>query len=142
MSLLRIILGSLFVFSGILKWIDIPAFLIDLRSYSFLSIEIIRLLAATLPVVEVFLGIMMIINYKSSWAAICLTIMISVFTIAIIWILYSGNKVSCGCFGSNKSPISWWSVIRNLSIISLLILWWHVKRNKQQNVKENSNEKK
>lgn len=133
LHIIRYVLGGLFIFSGILKWMDIPLFYKQLAVYPFLTPVMIKWIASSLPVVEVFLGVGLVIKYQAQWMARTLFFLVMVFTGVIIWALLNDISASCGCFGKDTAPISWWIVLRNLFIMGALLLWW---QDKEKNINQ------
>lgn len=127
LHMIRYVLGGVFILSGVLKWMDIPLFYKQLTVYPFLTPILIKWISSTLPVVEVFLGIGLVIHYQSHWMARILFSLVLLFTGVVIWALLHDISASCGCFGNDTAPISWWIVLWNLFIMGALLLWWQDK---------------
>ena len=64
---LQIILGIVFVFSGITKLIDINAFAEALVNFKLLNDNFITIVKYAIPIIEIILGIGIIFNFNSSF---------------------------------------------------------------------------
>lgn len=118
--LLRIIIGMIFLFSGILKLFPIEPFelnFIDLGIANWYSAPIIARLIIS---AELFLGLMLIFGIslkKFTWNFTLLTLIF--FTAYLIVQLVSeGNDGNCGCFGTYLQMTPWESIIKNGMLIT------------------------
>lgn len=62
--LLRIIFGALFVFSGLMKFIDLHAFEIALGKFKLLNDSTLPIVKFSVPIVEIILGTLLIASVK------------------------------------------------------------------------------
>ncbi len=126
---LRLYIGFVFVFACIHKIAHPATFAIDVATYQIMPLQLINLMAITLPWIELFAGIMIIIGWRTRAAAVCIAGMMAVFLAAIIIALVKGLEMSCGCFASQameEDPISYLTVLRDLgwTIIPLYVLFF------------------
>jgi uncharacterized membrane protein YphA (DoxX/SURF4 family) len=116
--LLRLGLGALFVVAGGLKLQDPATFAGEIQNYHVLP-EIAPLLAATLPGIEIAVGLALLVG-PVRWlrAGALVTVgMLSVFTIAVASAVARGIDVSCGCFGAGSGPVSIETVARDVALL-------------------------
>jgi uncharacterized membrane protein YphA (DoxX/SURF4 family) len=123
---LRVALGALFVYAGVLKLPDPTGFATEITNYRFLP-ELAPWLAATVPSIEIALGLTLIFAPKL-WrraAALAAGGLLAVFTIAVTQVVARGINVSCGCFGGNSGPVTLLTVGRDLALLAAAgaILW-------------------
>ena len=123
---LRIILGWVFLCAGGLKIADPAAFAGSVAAYKLLPTFGNYLVAATLPWVEVFCGLLLIIGYRVRAGASLVLLMNLVFAVAIISAIVRGLDIDCGCFrqgGPKTSP--WIALLRDLALIAgtVVLLW-------------------
>jgi putative oxidoreductase len=123
---LRIVLGALLVVAGALKLGDPTAFANEITNYRFLP-ALAPWLAATLPVVEVVLGLALVaapIGWRRA-AALAALGLLAVFTVAVAQVVARGINVDCGCFGGNSGPVTLLTVARDLVLVAMAaaILW-------------------
>jgi uncharacterized membrane protein YphA (DoxX/SURF4 family) len=108
----RIIVGVLFVFSGIVKAIDplgltykmqeffevwkdqgyAPDIMLALHNYAFLF-------SIIMIVLEVVLGVALLVGYKKKLTLRLLLLLMLLFTFLTSYVLFSGKIRTCGCFG-------------------------------------------
>jgi uncharacterized membrane protein YphA (DoxX/SURF4 family) len=124
--LLRLALGGLLIIAGALKLSDPTAFAGEIVNYRLLP-SLAPWLAATLPVLEMTLGLLLIAGPRrwrraSALAAFALLV---VFTVAVAQVVARGINVSCGCFGGNSGPVTLSTVARDLALTAMAgaILW-------------------
>lgn len=120
---LRVGLGALFVAAGILKLRDASAFATDIANYQIFT-ALAAPLAAILPWAEIVAGAVLIAHPALRWrqaAALCIAGMMLVFTAAAASALGRGLDVSCGCFGSDSSPLTTWTILRDLALLGAAV---------------------
>jgi len=128
-SALRILLGLVFIFSGMAKIFHLGAFMRTLAAYPFLPDWTLFYLAILIPMAEYFLGACLVLGLFLRWAIPSLLGLLLIFSGALVYQLLAGNAGSCGCFGGIvPEPGGWWAVLRNGTIAGLLgILVWFDK---------------
>jgi len=120
---LQTILGTIFIFSGITKAIDITKFAEALANFRLLNDNLINVIKYTLPIIEILLGIFIIFNFYSSLPSSIASLVLSFFTALIVAKLFEGEQISCGCFGALSSDrLDILSVVRNLILILIGII--------------------
>src|SRR4030065_1373908 len=121
--ILQIILGIVFVFSGITKLVDSDKFAEALVNFKLLNDNLINIVKYTLPVIEIMLGVFIIFNFHSSLPSFISSLLLSFFTALIVVKLFEGEEISCGCFGVLSSDkLNILSVLRNVSLILIAII--------------------
>lgn len=126
--ILRVIVGLVFILSGLAKLFPIEPFeiiFVDLGISNWLFAPFI---ARFIIAFEIFLGLSILFNvwikniiYYTTQGSLIL------FTIYLIYLLISkGNSVDCGCFGSYLSLTPIESIIKNIVLIVMLLI---IKRN-------------
>ena len=111
----RIALGLVFVYAGILKIIDPVAFAGSVAAYKILPYGLNYLVAAILPWVEVVCGTLLIAGYRVRASACIIIAMNLVFMIALASTIVRGLNIDCGCFrqGGEKTP-AWMAILRDV----------------------------
>ena len=128
---IRFIVGSLFVFSGLIKVNDPVGTAIKLEEYFdvfsndiagfFEYLKPIALeLGIFLVVVEVVLGIMLILGVRSKFTVWALTLMILFFTFLTFYSAYFNRVTDCGCFGDAIKLTPWQSFYKDLILVVLI----------------------
>ncbi len=118
---IRFYLGGLFVYASWHKIIYPELFAIDIATYDILPLILINPMAIVLPYIELVAGLMLLIGLRVRTAALLVTGMMAIFTIALIIALAQGLDMSCGCFasqGMEEDPISLKTLVRDLALFS------------------------
>ena len=119
-TVIRIIFGMVFLYSGIIKFIDLDAFAIALGKFKLLSESQHYILVYTIPIAEILLGLLLILNIKTHMTSQIITFMVALFTAVIIAKIYEGEEISCGCFGNlTEDVIDYKTVLRNFILIMI-----------------------
>jgi putative oxidoreductase len=116
---LRVGLGGLFVFAGIMKLADPVAFAIEIGNYR-MGAGFAPYLAVILPYIEIALGAA-VIFLPLDWrrgAALALAGLTAVFTVAVAQAVGRGINVDCGCFGGASGPVTWLTVGRDVALVA------------------------
>lgn len=121
---LRVLLGLLFIASGLLKLIPIEPFelnFIDLGVANWFTAPII---ARGLIGFELLLGVFLIFNLAMNKFTIKATYSILIFfTFYLVYqILTTGNKGNCGCFGTFLQMTPLESIYKNIAMLTVLII--------------------
>ena len=132
----RILVGNLFIFSGLVKANDPLGFSYKLEEY-FVEFgmdwawlhEILVPLATFLVVFEIILGIAVLVGYKMKEVAWSLLLMIGFFTLLTGASAIFEIVRSCGCFGDAIPLTPWDSFVKDL-ILLVFILILFFNRNK------------
>jgi uncharacterized membrane protein YphA (DoxX/SURF4 family) len=97
---LRLIVGGVFVYAGVIKILDPAGFASDVANYRLLPHSLVNLLAITLPWVEVVAGTLLTLGIWGRASAMVVTLMTCVFLVAITQAIARGLDIRCGCFGT------------------------------------------
>ncbi len=97
--LLTFVLAAVFIFAGVMKLSDPSAFTQDILRYRMLSEMWSALAAASLPWLEIMVGISLFLRPLRLSASFLLAGLMAVFTLAVAIALARGLDISCGCFG-------------------------------------------
>lgn len=143
-NLSRILVGNLFIFSGLVKANDPLGFSYKLEEY-FVEFgmdwawihEILVPLATFLVVFEIVLGIAVLVGYKMKEVSWSLLLMIVFFTILTGASAIFEIVRSCGCFGDAIPLTPWDSFVKDL-VLLVFILIIFFNRNIIKPAEENS----
>lgn len=131
----RIIVGNLFIFSGVVKANDPLGFSYKLEEY-FVEFgmnwewlhTILVPLAAALCIAEIIMGVAVLVGWRMKEISWSLLLMIGFFTILTGASAFFEIVRSCGCFG-DAIPLTPWQSFWKDIILLVLILIIFVKRN-------------
>ncbi len=128
---IRIFLGALFVFSGILKMTDLVTFSEAVYKFQMLPDYLINLVTVLIPSAEVVCGLALILGIFKRGASLILTVLMTMFTIVIAVTLSKGIAFNCDCFGPLQllEEMSWFSVFTNVLLITLLLISYNKNKN-------------
>jgi uncharacterized membrane protein YphA (DoxX/SURF4 family) len=124
---LRLGLGALFLVAGALKLRDPYAFALEIANYQLLP-GLAPWLAATLPAVELVIGLALVAGPRP-WAragALAATLLLVLFTVAVASAVARGVNISCGCFGGDSGPVTWLTVLRDVALVAAA-LWVYAR---------------
>lgn len=136
----RILVGGLFIFSGLIKLNDPIGTAIKLEEYfevfaedfgSFFSffIPFALEIGMVLIVLEVVLGVAVLINYRMRVTAVVLLVLMVFFTFLTFYSAYFNKVTDCGCFGDAIKLTPWESFYKDVFLmVFVLHLFWHRKR--------------
>ncbi|MCM8569078.1 DoxX family protein [Gramella jeungdoensis] len=127
-SIARILVGVLFIFSGFIKLNDPVGFSYKLQEYfsepvldiPFL-IPFALIIAIVIVIFELVLGIMLLIGYARKFTSWSLLLMIIFFTFLTFYSAYFNKVTDCGCFG-DAIPLTPWESFYKDVILFILIL--------------------
>ncbi|MDC3962483.1 MauE/DoxX family redox-associated membrane protein [Polyangium jinanense] len=127
--LLRLGLGGMFLAAGALKFYDPTSFALEIHNYQLLP-DLAPLLAATLPTVEIVLGLALLAAPRP-WmraSAFASTLVLGVFTVAVASVVARGVNITCGCFGEGSGPVTMLTVLRDVVLVAAgVLLFWLAK---------------
>jgi len=129
---LRVGLGLVFIYAGILKIRDPVAFAGSVAAYKLLPYSLNYLVAATLPWVELACGLFLIVGYKVRASAAIIAAMNILFIVLLASTIMRGLDIDCGCFrqGGEKTS-AWIAILRDILFLSVaLILFTEQKERK------------
>jgi putative oxidoreductase len=94
-----LIIGSVFIYAGVIKALDPIGFANDIDNYKILPWPIDVRLAFYLPWLEILCGLALIARRLYLGGLSILTALISVFIVATVAAKVRGLDITCGCFG-------------------------------------------
>lgn len=125
----RILVGLLFIFSGLIKINDPVGFSFKLEEYFGPTVfNIDFLLPYVLPlaifivVLEVLLGVFLLIGLKKEFTIYSLFAMIVFFTFLTWYSAYFNKVTDCGCFGDAIKLTPWESFTKDVILLVLIVI--------------------
>ncbi|TVP53021.1 MAG: DoxX family membrane protein [Mongoliibacter sp.] len=129
--IIRLFVGGLFIFSGLIKVNDpvgtaikleeyFDVFSNDIASFFYIFKDIALPLAVFLVVAEVVLGIMLILGVRLRFTVWALSLMILFFTFLTFYSAYFNKVTDCGCFGDAIKLTPWESFIKDVILLVLI----------------------
>jgi putative oxidoreductase len=123
----RLVLGGIFVVSGLAKIADPVRTLLTFREFQLLPGSMEVFLAVYIPWLEFILGLSTILGILYRSSAFLIAGLNTLFILAIGSLLVRGIKVDCGCFGLMADLLhlpdqaDWKAIARNLVFIGMAL---------------------
>ena len=125
----RILVGLLFIISGLIKLNDPVGFSFKLEEYfsegvlnlPFLM-PIALMIAVFVVIFEVVLGVMLLIGFKPKFTVWSLFLMIVFFTFLTFYSAYFNKVTDCGCFGDALKLTPWESFTKDIVLLVLILI--------------------
>lgn len=129
----RLILGGLFLYAGVIKTQDPQSFADSIATFQILPSTIINLVALSLPIFEIVVGIMLLFGWQKRAASFAILVLLSFFTVALMQALIRGLAIDCGCFGS-EAPSAWktWNAFGRDIVLLLAACWIYFELNRSK----------
>ena len=125
----RIVVGILFIFSGLIKLNDPIGFSFKLQDYfapGVLDLEFLipysLLLAIFIVIFEVLLGVMLLVGYLRKFTVWSLLLMIVFFTFLTFYSAYFNKVTDCGCFGDAIKLTPWESFTKDVILLVFILI--------------------
>ncbi len=128
-AIVRILVGVLFIISGLVKLNDPIGFSIKLSEY--FSEEVLNLtflepfvlwLALFVVIYEILLGVFLLIGYKTKLTLWGLLLMIVFFSFLTFYSAYFNKVTDCGCFGDAIKLTPWESFTKDIVLLVLILI--------------------
>jgi len=117
----RVILGLLFLYSGINKIVAPQSFAETIHNFRLAPQWAEMALAYWLPWMETLCGLALLTRIGYSGALMNLSIMLFGFTTVLVSAMLRGLDVSCGCFGPDSASWpNWLAVLRNCLLLAIV----------------------
>lgn len=121
----RLVLGGLFIFAGTAKIYDPGTFAVELDRYQLIPWKICVTIAYYLPWVEFLAGLSLFLKSFERGALLLITLLLSVFTLALASAMVRGLNIDCGCFGNAfASTGTILPILRNLVLLLFTGILW------------------
>lgn len=130
----RIIIGGIFLVSGLAKISDPVRLIFTLRDFKLFPEIIVPFTAIYLPWLEFILGLLIIVGLLYRTSSLMLACLNFIFMLAILSVIVRGIEVDCGCFGLLADMLKipdmadMKAVIRNLIFIGMCIYIFRTKK--------------
>ena len=125
----RLVVGVLFIISGLIKLNDPVGFSFKLEEYfspAVLNLSFLEPYALAISIfvviVEVLLGILLLIGFKPKYTAWSLLAMIVFFTFLTFYSAYYNKVTDCGCFGDAIKLTPWESFTKDVVLLVLILI--------------------
>jgi uncharacterized membrane protein YphA (DoxX/SURF4 family) len=124
-----VLMGILFLYSGILKILNPFEFSLIVAKYGILPEKFINIFSTLLPFLEIFSGFFLLGGFFLRGSLILISFLLLIFTIAISYTLIRGYSFECGCFEiiGKETKTGILLIIRNLILLFLSLITFKLK---------------
>ncbi len=137
--LLRLVIGGVFIWAGVVKALDPAGFAEDIEAYQLVSYTLSVAVALYLPWLEIFCGMALISGYWIKGASINLTFLLLIFIGALMSAWLRGLDINCGCFsGTTETGDYLWPILRDVMLLFAISLIW-ILSEKKANMQKQTN---
>lgn len=137
---LRIIIGTIFVYSAVNKLFSQEEFAKAIYNYRLLPDGLVNFSAIILPGLEFFCGVFLVIGIFKKGSSFWVIIMLFIFLVGLISAYARGLDINCGCFSletaSSKSDILARIVEDIFMLAGALIIFFFCNKNDISDVSE------
>ncbi|MGW0175532.1 MauE/DoxX family redox-associated membrane protein [Rhodococcus sp. NPDC003322] len=114
--LARLGLAAVWLISGGIKLADPTQTVVAVRAYQLLPEDLVRPVAAVMPMFEIALGLLLLIGLAVRGTAIASAAMLVVLISVIISVWARGLSIDCGCFGGGGvADVDGWDYAREIA---------------------------
>jgi putative oxidoreductase len=126
----RIALAAIFIWAAFGKLQDPYGFAVDTYAYRIVPPQVATVVGIAMPAFELMAALALLTGVFWRGGAVLLGTMLLVFVVALFQAIVRGIDISCGCFGKESSPVSFWLIARNevLFLCALFPLWMDARR--------------
>ena len=119
----RVLLGVLFLVSGVSKLLNMGEFYQAVAGYKMLPPELTVIAARLMPWVETLSGLYLALGLFTRWALGVVAVMTLCFCMAIGIVLWRGDLIDCGCFigGGAHSKVSIALLLRDIGLLAAAV---------------------
>ncbi len=124
--LARLAVGGVLVVSGALKALDARETLVAVRAYQLLPEGLVGIVAATLPYLELAVGLLLLLGLATRLAAVLAAVVLVLFIAAVGSAAARGLSIDCGCFGGGGEVAAGQTayteeILRDLGLLALAV---------------------
>lgn len=118
---LRVYIGGLFVYASMYKISYSAEFAETIASYQLVPYWAVNVSAVFLPWLELVCGVLLVVGFRAKSAAVIIGGLLVMFTAAVVINLLRDSPIPCGCFSTVEDPISWWTVLRDMIWVAMVV---------------------
>ncbi|MFY0628385.1 MAG: DoxX family protein [Reichenbachiella sp.] len=134
-TIIRFLVGGLFIFSGLIKINDpvgtaikmeeyFEVFSVQFAEFFHVFVPIALPISVFMVVFEVVLGLALIINYRQNLTLYLTLALIVFFTILTGYSAITNTVTDCGCFGDAIKMTPWESFSKDIILLILILVMW------------------
>jgi putative oxidoreductase len=116
---IRVVVGFLFITASIDKISSPETFAGSIGNYRILPTALLTLTATVLPWMELVCGFGLVVGFWTRGSALLASLLVAVFTLAVVTALVRGLDISCGCFTLDPTAqrVGWSKIVENMFLL-------------------------
>ena len=127
----RLILGVIFILSGVAKIGEPAAFAKEIANYNMMPNYLINIWALTLPWIELICGLFLMVGIRLKANSIVSSGLYLIFNIAIAYAMLQGLNINCGCHAALLAEqVGFPKIFQNTSLLLLSLNLFFNNNNK------------
>ncbi|MGE5352771.1 MAG: MauE/DoxX family redox-associated membrane protein [Acidobacteriota bacterium] len=116
----RVTLGVIFIIAGMEKISGPYAFAKAIYDYRIFPEILVNFFAVAIPWIEVVSGLLLVFGVLARENAAIISCLLVMFIMLVIFSIFRGLNVECGCFGTaSGSRVGWLKVLENSGLVLL-----------------------
>ena len=115
--LLRLVLGGLFVYAGVVKALDPLGFAQDIRNYRLVGQSLSFIAAIVLPWLEILAGVALAAGIWKRASALIISGLLVFYILLTLVTIARGLDVECGCFGALSRKSGFGVILEDLGML-------------------------
>jgi putative oxidoreductase len=127
---LEVVLGGLFFYAGLQKYLHPYEFAEAVLAYRLLPESLVGATAAVLPWVEITAGLSLVVGLKRRSGLLLLAGLLGGFLVVILIAMARGLKIDCGCGLFLDRQVGWGALLEDgvFLLWAAGFLWWERQR--------------
>ncbi len=115
-------LAVVFLLAGSKHYAHVPLFVAMIHDYRILPFPAAVALGEFVPRLELLLGMFLLFGRWLAEVYLVVTGLVVMFLLAAVLALVRGLDISCGCWGADSPPISWWHAMFLMVILACTLM--------------------
>jgi uncharacterized membrane protein YphA (DoxX/SURF4 family) len=121
----RLLLAGVWLVAGGAKVGDLAASVRAVHAYDILPYAASRVVGATLPFIEIAVGLLLLVGFATRLAAAVSAGLLAMFVAGIASAWARGLRIDCGCFGgggelaADRAPSYGWEIARDVALLAV-----------------------
>lgn len=108
--------------AGISKAFAVRVFAASVAAYNIVPRQLVRPTAVSVIALEVSSGMLLLGSIMVVEASLVAALLLGLFAVAMVTGLIRRRNLDCGCGGGRGHKVSWWGVVRNVTLAGMLLL--------------------
>jgi uncharacterized membrane protein YphA (DoxX/SURF4 family) len=131
--LLEVVLGGLFLYAGLQKYLHSYEFAEAVQAYQLLPGSLVGATAGALPWVEITAGLCLVVGLKRRSCLLLLTGLVAGFLVVIFITMARGLKIDCGCGLFFQRQVGLAAVLEDVVLLiwAAGLYWWELLRSER-----------